>query len=257
MRILVAVKQVPDTSAPLKVLPGAREPYAPGVPPILNPYDEFALEAALRMRDSDPAAEVSLVTLSAVPVEETLFHGLAMGADRALLLRLPAKAVPDALATGELLAAAVAGRRFDAVFCGDRAVDDDAAQVGPTLAERLGIPFVRGAEEVWLEGPPRRLLARCRRGDAAAVLRADLPCVVGFVRGPRLPRYASLDGIFGAAGKPIDVNDVPFDDSANRTVRASLAAPFEERAGETVPGTLVDAAVSWLLQRIASRALIG
>ena len=282
MRLIVALKQVPDTSAALRVLPGALEPHAPGVPPVVNPFDEFALEAALRLRERGRDGEVVLLTLAAGPVEESVFHGLAMGADRAIVLRLPRGASPDALATGELLAAAAAELSFDAIFCGERAVDDDAAQVGPTLAERLGLPFIGGAEEVlareaWAggaragemgsgearaegaraEGQGRLLHARCRRGESAAILRAELPCVVSFVRGPELPRYASLDGIFSAGGKPVEYRDVPFDAAANRTLRVALAPAFEERAGETVPGAPAEVAVDWLVERIASRALIA
>ncbi len=257
MRLIVALKQVPDTSAVLKVRPSALEPHAPGVPPVVSPFDEFALEAALRLRERASTGEVVLLTLAAAPVEEAIFHGLAMGADRAIVLRLPHGSVPDPLAAGELLATAAAEIAFDAIFCGERAADDDAAQVGPTLAERLGLPFVGGAEDAWSEDENRCLLTRCRRGDVAAVLRAELPCVVSFVRGPQLPRYASLDGIFGAASKPVETREVAFDAKANRTRRVGLAAPFEERAGETVPGTPIESAVDWLVERIASRALIG
>jgi electron transfer flavoprotein beta subunit len=256
MRVIVALKQVPDTSATLRAPPGALEPHAPGVPPVVNPYDEFALEAALRIRERAGEGEVVLLTLAADPVEETVFHGLAMGAERAVVLRLPRGSAPDALAAGELLACAAREISFDAIFCGERAVDDDAAQVGPTLAERLGLPLMGGAEEVWSEESGRSLRARCRRGEGAAILRADLPCVVSFVRGPELPRYPSLDDIFAAGGKPVELRDVVYHASLSRTRRVALAPPFEERAGETVSGTPVDDAVEWLRERLVSRALI-
>jgi electron transfer flavoprotein beta subunit len=257
MRVIVALKQVPDTSAALKVLPGQLEPHAPGVPPVVNPFDEFALEAALRLRERSGRGEVVLLTLAAEPVEEAIFHGLAMGADRAVVLRLPRGAAPDAQASASLLAVAARELTFDALFCGERAVDDDAAQVGPAIAEKLGLPFAGWAEDAWSDEEGRHLLARCRRGDAAAVLRASMPCVASFVRGRDLPRYASLDGIFNAASKPVETRDVPFDAEANRAGRVALAPPFEERAGETVPGTPPEQAVEWLVERIRSRAWIG
>ncbi len=235
VRIAVCCKQVPDTSARLRVDPGSFEPHRAGLLPVLNPYDEFALEGALRLRDQGYEVEIVLVTLTAEAVDETLFHGLAMGADRAIVLRLPAGTRPEPAAAAQTLAAAIEPLAADLIFCGERAVDDDAAQVGPAVAEALGIPQICGAEWVELEPEASRIRARCRRPSAAEVYSADLPCLVSFLRGESLPRYPSVDDVFSAGDKPVETREVPVVDSGSMR-RGALLAPRETRAGRTLEG---------------------
>lgn len=245
MRIVVCCKQVPDTSARLQVRDRSLQPHAPGILPVMNPYDEFALEEALGLQEGHEA-EVVLVMLTWEPVEETLFHGLAMGADRSLVLEVPSDVRPDPLATGRILAPVIKALQPDLVFCGERAVDDDAAQVGPIVAEMLDLPQVCGVERVELDA--RLLQAHCRRGDAIEVYSCPLPCVATFVRGRQLPRYPSLDDIFGAGDKPQERRQVTSPGNVLR--RLALEAPSEDRGGTVIAGASLGEAVDELLDRI-------
>lgn len=239
MRIFVCFKQVPDTSTRLRVEPGSLEPHRAGLLPVMNPYDEFALEEALRLRDQGHEVEIVLVTLVAEVVDETLFHGLAMGADRAVVLRLPTGTSATPLTTTRLLAEAIDPLHLDLVFCGERAVDDDAAQVGPRLAETLGIPQICGAERAEIDDSGRTIRARCRRPNATEIIASDLPCVVSFVRGETLPRYPSLNDVFSVGEKPVETREVIADGPRN-PLRTALLAPLETRAGRRIEGEPTD-----------------
>lgn len=236
MRVGVCVKQVPDTSSRLSVPPGGLEPEEGGVLPVINPYDEFALEAALLLREACGLGEVVLLTLDRRDTEETIFHGLAMGADRAVALELPAGSRPSLSETGRLLAEALSELDCGLVFCGERAVDDDSALVPALIAERLGRPLVGGVETAELEPDGRSLRARVRRGDEKLVYSCPLPCVVSFVRGPALPRYAPMDGIFSARGKPVVRRSVRPAADAEGLRRVALLAPSDERARRILTG---------------------
>lgn len=233
MRLVVCFKQVPDTSARLRVEPGKLEPHRGGLLPVVNPYDEFALEQALRLRDRGATIEIVLAVLAAEEVDESVFHGLAMGADRAIVLRVPSSPAAVPSTTARLLAAAIAPLEPDLVFCGERAVDDDAAQVGPLLAEALQVPQICGAEGVELEDGYHGIRATCRRPGRAETWRAELPCLITFVRGDSLPRYPSLDDVMTAGDKPVEERQSELEAPA-ALLRVSLTAPREVRAGQTI-----------------------
>lgn len=240
MRLLVCFKQVPDTSARLRVETGQLEPHRASLLPVVNPYDEFALEEALRQRDQGYEAEIILLTVATEPVDESVFHGLAMGADRAIVLELPPEAPTTPAVVARVLAAAIAPLEPDLVFCGERAVDDDAAQVGPLLAESLGMPQICGAERVDIDRERQSLTATCRRSRSSERLASELPCLVSFVRGESLPRYPSLDDVLGAGEKPVETREVS-PAEAPGLVRVALSAPRETRIGEKITGEPHDA----------------
>ncbi|MBI5210239.1 MAG: electron transfer flavoprotein subunit beta/FixA family protein [Elusimicrobia bacterium] len=259
MRICVLLKQVPDTSARLQAV--GLEPLFGGCLPVVNPYDEFALEAALRLRESGAAVhpspvpggpggpegscEIVLVTLCAAPVEEAVFHGLAMGADRAVVAEPSSGARWTPLETGRVLAEVLKTLGPDLVFCGEKAADDEAAQVGPIVAEALGVAQVCGVESAALELPGPALRARCRRGNSFHEVSCGLPCVATFLRGPALPRYPSMADIFSAKEKPVHRIPVsPARVSALR--RVSLTAPPEERGRKMIRGGAREAAQALL-----------
>jgi len=235
MRACVLLKQVPDTSVRLQVSPGGLEPRASGYLPVVNPYDEFALEAALRLREAAGGGEVVLVTLSREPAEESVFHGLAMGADRAVTAALAAAGPPTPRQAAGALAALLRDLAPDLVCCGERAVDDEAAQVGPLVAQALGWPQACGVESAQLESGGRTLRLRCRRGGSLHVLTCPLPCVAAFLRGPQLPRYPSMADIFAVKSKPVTQAASAVSDETGGLRRLRLWQPSEERARQMIP----------------------
>jgi electron transfer flavoprotein beta subunit len=254
MRIAVCFKAVPETSLQLAVPPGHLEPPARILAPVMNPYDEFALEAALQLREKMDTGEILLLTVAPGLVEEVLFHGLAMGADSGGVLEFKGGSTPRPLQAAQALAGQVRAWGAEAVFCGERAVDDDFAQTGAILAEQLGWPVICGASTVTLM--ERAIRAECRRGLGYETAQAPLPCVVTFVRGPNLPRYPSLDGIFEAGLKPVIRQPATQEADLQAPLRTALWAPSEARTGEIIPGATGAEGVATLLDRIQHKTHI-
>ena len=141
MNIVACVKQVPDTEAQIKVKPDGSGIEEGGIKWVMNPYDEFGVEEALRLKEKN-GGEVTIVTVGPARAMETIRTALAMGADKGIHICDPAFDGADAYATASALAAAIKGIPHDIIFCGQRAIDDDSGQVGAVLAEFLGIPQV-------------------------------------------------------------------------------------------------------------------
>jgi len=195
MRIIVCVKQVPDIAEieRMETDPQTGRIIREGLPSILNPFDEFAVEEAVVWKEK-LGAEVVVVTMGPPQAEDALIHCLSLGADRAVLLSDRDFAGADTLATSYTLAAAVRKiGQFDLILCGQQAIDGDTAQVGPMLAERLRIPQITYVNKLEIEG--KRLLARRELEDRDELVRCRLPVLLTVVKGinvPRVPTFSAL-----------------------------------------------------------------
>lgn len=206
MKCIVCVKQVPDTSGKVAVKEDGTLDRA-SMDTITNPDDLNALEAALTFKDA-VGCEVVAVSMGPPPAEGMLRELLARGADRAVLVSSREFGGSDTFATSQILAAAVRKIGFgagDLVLCGRQAIDGDTAQVGPQIAEKLGIPQVTYVAEIRLDGDA----VVCRRmlEDGYMMIRVRTPCLLTCIRDLNRPRYMSVRGIFGCYGKPLDVLD--------------------------------------------------
>ncbi len=202
MDTVVLVKQVPDTATRIKVGPDGRDIDRTGVTMVLNPYDEFAVEEALRLREAH-GGTVTLLTMGDARAEEVLRTGLAMGADEAVRLD---GASADPLQTAHALASQLKTMRFDLILCGKQAVDDDNAQTGALIAEILDLP--QATVVVALKVDPAEKSGEATReieGGHARV-KFSLPAVVTAQKGLNDPRYPSLPGIMKAKRKEIAVH---------------------------------------------------
>jgi electron transfer flavoprotein beta subunit len=198
---VVCVKQVPDTETRVKLAADGRNLDPAGVTWVLNPYDEYAVEQALRVREQQGGGEVVAISVGGAGVPTTLRNVLALGADRAIHLKseLPA---PDPLAVARALAAEIRGLGPSLVWFGKQAVDDDQAQVGPIVAELLDLPCVTVAATFALEGEKATVEREIEGGRE--VVELALPAVITADKGLNEPRYASLKGIMAAKKKPIE-----------------------------------------------------
>lgn len=184
MRICVCVKQVPDTTA-IRVDPSTNRLIRDGVPSILNPFDSFALEAAALLKDQDPSIEIIALTLGPAQAEAALRESLAICADAAYLISDPAFGGSDTLATSYILSTAIQAIEskegpIDAVFCGRQAIDGDTAQVGPAMAEMLGLPQMTNLFTLQLQDG--RLQAWQESDEAEQMISAALPCLCTFTK---------------------------------------------------------------------------
>jgi electron transfer flavoprotein beta subunit len=226
---VVCVKQVPDTTTRVKVAADGRSLDPAGVTLILNPYDEFALEQALRVKEQLGAGEVVVVSLGPALVQTALRTALALGADRALHLKNDTVA-PDALAVAKALAEAIRPLEPGLVWLGKQAMDGDGAQVGPMLATLLARPCVSAVAAFSLTGQTARVEREIEGGRE--LIDVPLPAVLTADKGLNEPRYASLKGIMAAKKKPLEERAVEL--GAPHLERLSLALPPARAAGRIV-----------------------
>ena len=220
MHIVVSIKQVPD-SAQIRVHPVTNTIMRQGVPTIINPYDLFALEEALRLRDRF-GGEVTVVTMGPPMAEDALRKALTFGADRAVLITDRFFAGSDTLATSFALSKAIAkiGAGFgapDIVFTGKQTIDGDTAQVGPGIAKRLGLSQLTYVAKIAAVEPTARTIEVERRSEGGVqVLRTKLPCLVTMLEATNEMRRGSLADALRAAraeivkwsAKDIDIEDM-------------------------------------------------
>ena len=204
MNIVACVKQVPDTETLIKVKPDGSGIDETGIKWVMNPYDEFGVEEALKLKEKF-GGDVTIVSLGPARALETVRTALAMGADKAIHINDPALEGADAYNIAAALAAAIKGIPYDIIFCGQRAIDDDAGQVGSVLAEFLSIPQITIVTKVDVEGASIKVVRPIE--GAQLLIESSLPCVVTTQKGLNEPRYASLPGIMKAKKKPVDVKD--------------------------------------------------
>ena len=206
MKIIVSIKQVPDTSGKVAVNPDGTLNRA-SMQTITNPDDMNALEAALEIKDAT-GCKVIVVTMGPAPAAGMLREALAMGADEAVLVSAREFGGSDTYATSQILAAAInkiGVDKEDIVMCGRQAIDGDTAQVGPQIAEKLGLPQVSYAADIKKDGDT--LTIKRMLEDGYMTIKVKTPCLVTCIKELNEPRYMSVDGIFECYSKPYEVFD--------------------------------------------------
>jgi electron transfer flavoprotein beta subunit len=198
---VVCVKQVPDTETRVRVAADGRNLDPAGVTWVLNPYDEYAVEQALRVREQQGGGEIVAVSIGGASVPAVLREVLALGADRAIHLSTGV-AAPDPLSLARALVAELLGLKADLLWFGKQAVDDDQAQVGPMVAELLGLPCATVAASFSLADGTITVEREVEVGRE--VVELPLPAVITAEKGLNEPRYASLKGRMAAKKKTIE-----------------------------------------------------
>ncbi len=261
MRILVCAKQVPDTNE-VRIDPVKGTLIREGVPSILNPDDANALEAALVLRDANPGSTVAVLSMGPPQATYMLRECLAMGADEAYLLSARAFGGADTCATSTTLAAGVQKiGAFDVIFAGRQAIDGDTAQVGPQLAQRLGIPVVTYVQKVEIRD--NKAIVHRQLEDGYEVIEAQLPCLLTCVKELNEPRYMTVRGIVEAYEKEITIwneQDVALDPAscglaASPTQVFRSFTPPQKGKGEMLAGSVPEMANS-LVQKLNDKHLL-
>jgi len=233
MKIAVCVSHVPDTETKVKVGSDGTKIDPSGVNYVLNPYDEFAVEEALKLREKGDG-EVIAVSLGGDGNKETLRKALAMGVDKAVLLK--DESDRDSFAVAKAIAVYLKSYEPDLVFLGKQSIDYDNLQVGGLLAEFLGYSSI--TEVVKLEIEDGKVKAEREIEGAHEHVEATLPCVLTAQRGLNEPRYPSLKGIMQAKKKPIE--EVDAEQVESRVKVLAMKKPPEKQPGKIV-GEGVDA----------------
>ena len=245
MKILVAIKQVPDTATQVKIAADGKTIDTTGITWIVSPYDEFAVEEALRIKEKRGQGEVVAVTLGPDRAKEALRSCLAMGCDRAIHVNDPALTAGDTLMTARALAAVITQEAPQLVLCGRQAIDDDMGAVTAQLAELLGWPCAYWImeETVDADGTSVRVARQVEGG--LEVFDLPLPAVLAAQKGLNEPRYPTLKGIMGAKKKEIkDLKAVDLGlsgETSQLSVQALEALP-PRPPGRIIPGDVGTAA---------------
>ena len=237
MKIAVCVKEVPDAGPNRRIDPGTKRMDRSG-DRSLNVYDLHAVEQAIRLKEGAGDGEVVLVSMGPGKALESLRKGLAMGADRAVLVSDEALAGSDLVATSKVLAKAIEGESPDLVLFGQQATDGDGAVLWAAVAERLRMPVVSQISELEVSGDA--ITAKRQTEHGYDTIRTPLPAVLAVADSLNEPRYPSLKGIMGAKKKPQEMKglaDLGVDpgeagESGSRTTVISLGEPPSR--GETI-----------------------
>lgn len=243
MNIIVCLKQVPDTETQIKIAPDAKGIVTDNIKWVMNPYDEYAVEEALRIREKF-GGEVTIVGVGPTRVTEAIRTALAMGADKGVLVDDPAVTGSDSLGTAKILAAAIKDLAYDIILCGKQGVDDDYGLVGSNLAELLDIPQISVVVKLEISEDGSTVTAHKEVEGGTLVIRSPLPALITAQKGLNEPRYASLPGIMKAKKKPLDIKTVAdlgldasdIGESGAKIKVIQLTPPAERAGGKMVEG---------------------
>lgn len=238
MKIAVCVKQVPDTEAPIRIRGDGRGIEESGLTFVPNYYDEHAVEEALRIKER-AGGTVTLLTAGPARAAEALRAGLAMGADQAVHIQDTALEGADHIVIARALAAAIAPLSCDLVLCGKLATDDNAAIVGPAIAEFLALPQATAVTRLELGQGTARVHREVE--GAVEILDVSLPAVITVERGINEARYPSLPGIMKAKRTPLTVRSLAdlglaSEIGASRVELLGLTPPPRRQAGRILEG---------------------
>ncbi|MBW1704087.1 MAG: electron transfer flavoprotein subunit beta/FixA family protein [Deltaproteobacteria bacterium] len=243
MNIIVCLKQVPDTETQIKVASDAKSIVTDDIKWVMNPYDEYGVEEALRLKEKF-GGEVTVVGLGPKRVTESIRTALAMGADKGLLISDDALEGSDSLATAKALAAAIKDLDYDLIFSGQRGVDDDMGVVGASLAEFLGIPQMSIIVKVEVAEDGKSVKATRPIEGENLIIESSLPALITAQKGLNEPRYASLPGIMKAKKKPMEektlsdlgLDAAEFGEGARKVKIVELTPPPARAEGKIVGG---------------------
>ena len=261
MKIVVCVKQVPDTKGGVKFKPDGTLDRA-AMLTIMNPDDKAGLEAALRIKD-ETGAEVTVVTMGLPKAEEVLREAMAMGADKGILVTDRVLGGADTWATSTTIAGALRNIDYDLIITGRQAIDGDTAQVGPQIAEHLDLPLISYAQDIKVEGDS--VIVQRQYDDRYHVVKAQMPCLITCLAELNDPRYMTPGGIFDACEAEIatmgradlkTLEDGNMGLAGSPTKIAKASDKVRKGAGEKI--TLdTEEAVSYLLGKMTEKHVCG
>lgn len=261
MKIVVCIKQVPDTKGGVQFNPDGTLNRA-AMLTIMNPDDKAGLEAALRIKDKF-GAEVTALTMGLPKAEEVLREAMAMGADNGILVTDRVLGGADTWATSSTIAGALRNIDYDIIITGRQAIDGDTAQVGPQIAEHLGIPVISYAEDIKVDGDS--VVVKRQFDDRYHMLKAKMPVLITALSELNDPRYMTPGGIFDAYKKDItvwgradlkDVDDSDIGLSGSPTKIAKASDKVRKGAGEKVSLDTPQESADYIIAKLEEKHII-
>ena len=243
MKIIVCVKQVLDTAAKIQIENG--QIVSPGSSRIINPYDEFAIEEAVRIKEKNPDTETTLLSLGPAGFKDSIKRALAMGVDKAVHLMDPKFEGLDSYAVARILMRYIEKIPYDLILCGKQSVDVDMAQTGPTLATFLGIPFVTVVTGIEFSDDFKNAKITRQVEGGSEIRELALPFLVTCQKGLNEPRLPSLKGIMAAkkkevltlSGEDLGIEEGTLNFEGNKLIQENLCLPPERKKGIILEGS--------------------
>ncbi|MDR0850946.1 MAG: electron transfer flavoprotein subunit beta/FixA family protein [Clostridiales Family XIII bacterium] len=238
MNIVVTLKQTFDTEAKI-ALTSSGSIDDNGVKQVINPYDEYAIEEALKLKEANEGSEVTLVSVGGAGTESAIRTALAMGADQAVLVSDPTLEAVDELVAADILAKAIAQIPYDIILSGRIAVDDGSAQVAVRLAEALGLPSVSSIQKLEITG--QSAVATRDIDGGSETIEVPLPAVFTAQKGLNEPRLPGMKGIMAAKKKELKVLTLADLETSAAALNAgskvtSYSLPTPRSAGKIISG---------------------
>lgn len=258
MKILVIIKRTPDTETEIKLTGDGKAIDTANHKYIINPYDEYAIEEALKIKEANSGATVTLASFDTPDAKEVVVKGLAMGADNGLIIDSTDVAGADSLVCAKVLAKMIEKEQPNIVLCGRQAIDDDNMHVGTMLAELLDWPHVNVVNKLDVSGSSATV-EREIEGGQTEVYDVELPAIFGANKALNQPRYASLPGIMKAKKKPFAITPAAeflADAGAATTEILSFQYPEEKPSGQVFKGEAVADMVDKLVDKLQKEAKV-
>ena len=261
MKVIVCIKQVPDTKGGVQFNPDGTLNRA-AMLTIMNPDDKAGLEAALRIKD-ETGAEVTVVTMGLPKAADVLREAMAMGADKGVLITDRVLGGADTWATSTTIAGALRGMEYDLIITGRQAIDGDTAQVGPQIAEHLNLPVISYAQDIKVEGDS--VVVKRQYEDGYHMLKVQMPCLITALSELNEPRYMTPGGIFDACDAEIttlgradliDVDDSNIGLMGSPTKIARASDKVRKGAGEKFVPDSADEAAKIIVDALKTKHII-
>ena len=260
MNIVVIIRQTPDTEAKIKI---GSEPNKidPNVTWIINPYDEFAIEKALKIKEQvnavEPHCNVALLACGSSRTEESIRQGLAMGADRAVFIKDDSLEYADPFIISKFLADELKNMQFDLVLSGKKIIDFETSQVPIFIAEELKLPRVSFVMKfIEIDAQNKKVIVDRESEGAHEIIEVQLPALITCDRGEDVPRYASITGIMKAKKKEIKIIEPKMDGIESRTVIESLELPPQRKEAKIFDGQTIEEKVQGLVKALREEAKV-
>lgn len=272
MNIVVLVRQTPDTEARIKVGTEPNKIDNTGITWVINPYDEFSIEKALRIKeqinagDVETRCSVSLLACGPSRTEEAIRQGLAMGADRAVFIKDDSLEYADPFVISKLLASELKNINFDLVLSGKKIIDFETSQVPVFVAEELGLTHVSFVMKfVEVDSINKKIVVDREADGTHEIIEVQLPALITCDRGEDFPRYASITGIMKAKKKEISIRQSaisllqrvrPLADNQQRTEIISLELPPQRKEAKIFDGETIEKKVGALVKALREEAKV-
>lgn len=205
MKIFVLVKRVPDTGIPLRVRSDRKGIDKEGIPYVINPYDEYAVEAALRIKEKKGEGEITILSCGDESSNEVIRHALAMGADKGVLLKVNEE-IDDSIQIGKIIGEYLLNEKPDLILTGKKSVDYDRGVIPALISEILNIPLISCAVNIELKDS--KLILERETEYGIEVIEGEMPLIITFEKAKFEPRFPSLRGVMMAKKKTIDIKEI-------------------------------------------------